>query len=161
MCLYAFPDKSPHMLCLHAFLLHGLGRYLAAALDGPQYYGLIRSSPSRARLIILSLVSLPGFSAYPCFVHFDYSGEKAYLVGLRHGLSYLHRYPPCRIFIHTQIAGNLKRGYPLLGVQDEIDCEDPFLKGHMGTVKDRPNCYREACFAVIASVALSMDGSID
>ena len=157
----AVADEGAHVPALHLVLLHGLGRHLAASLNGADHGSLLGAPAARvASVWPVALGALARLAPDVRLVHLDDAGEQVPVLGLRHRLADLHRDPPSRVLVHLQVAGQLQRGQALLGVQHERDRQKPFLEWQVGVMEDRADRDAEAGLAVVAAMAVLVWGGI-
>ena len=72
--------------------------------------------------------------------------------GLRAGRTNALEHEPRRLLRHADVHGKLDRGDPLAGGDDPVEGVEPFRKGDMGALEDRPRADREDPSALRALV---------
>lgn len=109
--------------------------------------------PTSARVLsTCGLVPFPWFAADVALVHLNHAAQQLAL--FKHGVADSHSHVPRGVLVDFQIACQLASREPFFGIQDQRDCQEPFLQGQMGVMENR--IYRDAktSIAIVAMMPM-------
>ena len=126
-----------------------LGHHAPAPLNDPNDRRFLRATSRRVRGVVVLRVGASGLAAHIGFVGFDDSLEDRVLVG--------HRGPDTMLHVERgrmrglDVPCELVAGQALLGVQHQIDCQEPLPQVYLRFLEDRPG---EHVVATVAGMAV-------
>ena len=120
--------------------------------------GLVQGNRRNDRNLVLrspARLATRAFSAEVGIIHLDLSLQQVDLLPIRHGPQDLVVEQPGRVVLHAQMAAELQRRDPSLGLADQIESQEPGCQRQLGGLHDRAG--REGCLMAAGSALVALE----